>query len=105
MIVGWVNIDDAGATDREQLAEMVRRAGGRVVDAVTPMTAMVVDGGKPPSERGEAGFAEEARRQVRNRATAKQYGVRVVGLDALLDMLGLSKAALSSNGLPRAEAR
>jgi hypothetical protein len=105
VIVGWVNIDDAGANDREQLAELVRRAGGRVVDAVTPMTAMVVDGGKPPPERGEAGFAEEARRQVRNLATAKQYGVRVVGLDALLDMLGLSKAALSSNGLPRAEAR
>ena len=105
VIVGWVNIDDSGAEDREQLADLVRRAGGRVVDAVTPMTAMVVDGGKPPPERGEAGFAEEARRQSRNLATAKQYGVRVVGIDALLDMLGLSKAALSSSGLPRAETR
>jgi hypothetical protein len=65
----------------------------------------VVDGGKPPAERGEEGFAEEARRQSRNLKTAEQFGVRVVGVDALLDMLGLSRSALTSNGLPRAATR
>ena len=65
------------------------------------MTAMVVDAGKPPAERGDAGFAEESRRQTRSLATAKQYGVRVVGIDALLAMLGLSRSALTSDRLPR----
>ena len=105
VVVGWVNIDDVGDADNARLIELVTRAGGRVVDAVTPTTAMVVDGGKPPSERGEEGFAEEARRQSRNLKTAAQYGVRVVGVDALLDMLGLSRSALTSNSLPRAAAR
>jgi hypothetical protein len=105
VIVGWVNLDEAGDNDRERLVDLVKRAGGRVVDSVTPMTAMVVDGGKPPAERGEEGFAEEARRQSRNLKTAEQFGVRVVGVDALLDMLGLSRSALTSNGLPRAATR
>lgn len=105
VIVGWVNLDDTGRNDRERLVELVRRAGGRVVDSVTPLTAMVIDGGKPPAERGEEGFAEEARRQSRNLSTAKQFGVRVVGIDAVLDMLGLSRAALATDGLPRAAAR
>lgn len=105
VIVGWVNLDDVGDDDRKRLVDLVTQAGGRVVDAVTPMTAMVVDAGKPPAERGDAGFAEEARRQARSLATAKQYGVRVVGIDALLDMLGLSRSALVSDRLPRAAAR
>jgi len=105
VIVGWVNLDEAGENDRERLVELVKRAGGRVVDSVTPMTAMVVDGGKPPAERGEEGFEEEARRQARNLKTAEQFGVRVVGIDALLDMLGLSRSALTSNSLPRAATR
>ena len=71
---------------------------------VTPMTAMVVDAGKPPAEKGEEGFAEEARRQNRSLGTAKQDGVRVVGIDSLLDMLGLSRAALTADRLPRAAA-
>jgi hypothetical protein len=101
VIVGWVNLDDVGDADRGRLVDLVTRAGGRVVDAVTPMTSLVVDAGKPPAERGDEGFAEEARRQARSLATAKQYGVRVVGIDALLDMLGLSRSALASDRLPR----
>jgi hypothetical protein len=104
VIVGYVNLDDERGDDRDRLVDLVQRAGGRVVEAVTPMTAMVVDAGKPPAELGEEGFAEEARRQNRSLGTAKQYGVRVVGLDSLLDMLGLSRAALTADRLPRAAA-
>jgi len=96
-----VNLDDVGDADRGRLVDLVTRAGGRVVDAVTPMTSLVVDAGKPPAERGDEGFAEESRRQARSLATAKQYGVRVVGIDALLDMLGLSRSSLASDRLPR----
>ena len=101
VIVGWVNLDDVGEDDRGRLIDLVTRAGGRVVDAVTPTTSLVVDAGKPPAERGDEGFAEESRRQARSLATAKQYGVRVVGIDAVLDMLGLSRSALASDRLPR----
>ena len=104
VIVGYVNLDDERGDDRDRLVDLVQRAGGRVVEAVTPMTAMVVDAGKPPAELGEEGFAEEARRQNRSLGTAKQYGVRVVGIDSLLDMLGLSRAALTADRLPRAAA-
>jgi len=104
VVVGWVNLDDVGGSDRERLVDLVTRAGARVVDAVTPTTALVVDGGKPPPERGEEAFAAEARRQSRNLKTAAQYGVRVVGVDALLDMLGLTRAALTANSLPRSAA-
>ena len=104
VIVGYVNLDDERGDDRERLVDLVQRAGGRVMEAVTPMTAMVVDAGKPPAELGEEGFAEEGRRQNRSLGTAKQYGVRVVGIDSLLDMLGLSRAALTADRLPRAAA-
>jgi hypothetical protein len=104
VIVGYVNLDDAGGTDREQLVGLVERAGARVVDAVTPMTAMVVDGGKPPAmgdRRVEDAFAEEARRQKRTIDTARQFGVRVVGIDALLDMLGTNRDSFTSGRLDR----
>lgn len=108
VIVGYVNMDDAGGSDRDRLVALVERAGARVVDAVTPLTAMIVDGGKPPSLGGsdaEEKFADEARRQRRNLDTARQYGVRVVGVEALLDMLGLTRESITSNRLPGTEAR
>ena len=104
VIVGYVNLNDAGGTDRDQLVGLVERAGAKVVDAVTPMTAMVVDGGKPPAlgdKRVEDAFAEEARRQKRTIDQAKQSGVRVIGIDALLDMLGITRESFTSGRLQR----
>jgi hypothetical protein len=107
VIVGYVNLDDTGGADRDRLVGLVERAGARVVDAVTPLTAMVVDGGKPPAfaAGAEAKFDDEARRQRRNLDTARQYGVRLVGVEALLDMLGLTRESLTSNRLPGTEGR
>ncbi|MEX0671403.1 MAG: hypothetical protein WD060_13205 [Pirellulales bacterium] len=105
VIVGFVNLDDDGAADNKRLAEIVERAGARVAQSVSTMTAMVVDGGKPPAQSGEReveAFAEEARRQRRSVDAAKQFGVRVVGIDALLDMLGLTRESVTAPRLPRA---
>jgi hypothetical protein len=107
VIVGYVNLDDSGGSDRDRLVKLVERAGGRVVDAVTPLTAMVVDGGKPPAFGAGAAEPsdEEARRQRRNLDTARLHGVRVVGVEALLDMLGLTRESLTANRLPGTEGR
>ncbi|MCE9630923.1 MAG: hypothetical protein K8S94_09470 [Planctomycetia bacterium] len=105
VIVGYVNLDDSGAADNKRLAEIVERAGARVAQSVSTTTALVVDGGKPSPQAGEReveAFAEEARRQRRSVEAAKQFGVRVVGIDALLDMLGLTRESITANSLPRA---
>ena len=105
VIVGFVNLDNDGAADNKRLAEIVERAGARVAQSVSTMTAMVVDGGKPPPQSGEReveAFAEEARRQRRSVEAAKQFGVKVVGIDALLDMLGLTRESVTATRLPRA---
>ncbi len=105
VIVGFVNLDNDGAADNKRLAEIVERAGARVAQSVSTMTAMVVDGGKPPPQSGEReveAFAEEARRQRRSVEAAKQFGVKVVGIDALLDMLGLTQESVTATRLPRA---
>lgn len=104
-IVGYVNLDDAGGNDAARLVDFVTRAGARIVEAVTPSTAMVVDGGKPPmqaSPEAKEAFEAEARRQKRALDAARQWGVRVVGVDAVLDMLGTSRQALEADRLPRA---
>jgi hypothetical protein len=104
-IVGYINLDDAGGSDAARLTDFVTRAGARVVDAVTPSTAMVVDGGKPPTQASaevKEAFESEARRQKRALDSARQWGVRVVGVDAVLDMLGTSRQALTADRLPEA---
>ena len=102
VIVGYVNLDDAGRADNERLAQLAQRAGARVVDAVSPLTAMVVDGGKPPADSGdEETAAEISRRQKRSIDAAKSMGIKVVGVSALLDTLGLSREAITADRLVR----
>lgn len=104
VIVGYVNLDNGGGADNERLIEIVKRSGARVAQAVSTTTAMVVDGGKPPARAGEKeleAFEEEARRQRRSVEAARQFGVRVVGIDALLDMLGLTRESVTANRLQR----
>jgi hypothetical protein len=67
---------------------------------------MVIDGGLPQSPGGvlerAAGWraADEARRDKQTKE-ARRLGIRVVGLDAFLEMMGLDRSALDSNRLPR----
>lgn len=104
-VVGYVRFGTDRKQDAAALAAIIERNGGRVVDAVTPLTAVVVDAGVPQGTDLQAGLGKDwkpADETVRRRALerAKETGVRVVSLDALLDMLGLDREALDGRRLP-----
>lgn len=106
VIVGFVQVDADQKSDQDRLQELVERIGGRVESKVSTSTTMVIDGGLPQSPGGvlerAAGWraADEKRREVETKE-AGRLGIRVVGIDAFLDMMGLDRSALDSNRLPR----
>jgi len=96
---------DGGPPATDPLLALLERNGARVVDTVTPQTAIVVDTGTPRAGdlRGEQGerewkLAEGVRRRALERAA--QLGIRVVTLDGLLDTLGLDRESLDGRRLP-----
>jgi hypothetical protein len=100
-IVGFVRLDGDPRPDRDRLVALVERAGGRVVDAITEATAMVVDAGLPPPSAGDTSATwrkEDGERRTRTLEKAKQAGIRVTGVDALLDMLGQNRDAFEIGG-------
>ncbi len=103
VVVGFVDLDGDGRSDKQELTTLATQAGGRVIDGVTADTALVVDLGKPPADEtrdeDKDELAEERRRTLAIK-NAKFYGTRVGGLDDLLDMLGLDANALRANRLP-----
>ncbi|MFM7108682.1 MAG: hypothetical protein ACKOZU_08815 [Planctomycetaceae bacterium] len=105
VIVGYVRFGSGRREDAGSLKTLVERNGGKVVDAVGPTTGLVVDAGAPSTEDLQVGIGKDwkpADEAVRKRATdrAKEYGVRVVSLDGLLDMLGLDRESLDGRRLP-----
>jgi hypothetical protein len=83
------------------LRSVIERAGGTVVGTVSPQTSLVVDAGSPPQsvvERGPAGVWRQSDEKRRKEAVdrARDVGARVVGLDTLLDVLGVDRSALSA---------
>lgn len=107
VIVGFVRFGAGRRQDADALKAVVARNGGRVVDSVSPTTSLVVDGGTPQSADGQVGAAAEwkpADDAIRRRAltAAKESGIRVVSLDALLDMLGVDVESLDGRRLPNA---
>jgi hypothetical protein len=107
VIVGFTDLDYDGRSDFESLRATVEQAGGRIVDAVAPNTALVVDLGQPSvgdDGREIPGWAAEAKRRSRNLDSAKTYNIRVTGVDGLLDMLGLDKESFRPGRLPKARA-
>lgn len=105
-IVGFVQLDADTPPDADALQAAIERAGGRVVDTVTPATALVVDGGVPKPVAGGDGKIPgwranvDEKRREREIKSARQLGVRVVGLDEMLDLLGLERADLETGRLP-----
>jgi hypothetical protein len=76
-----------------------------VVEAVNPTTTMVVDGGLPKAVAGEGKIPGwrtnvDDKRREREIRSARQLGVRIVGLDETLDLLGLQRADLETGHLP-----
>jgi hypothetical protein len=107
VIVGFADVDSDGRSDRESLAAIVEQAGGRVVDAVAPNTALVVDLGQPTTGedgREVPGWPAESRRRTRNLDDAKTFSIRVTGLAGLLDMLGLDAESFRPGRLPKPRA-
>jgi hypothetical protein len=106
VVVGFVQLDADQKADQDRLQELIERIGGRVEPAVSTATTMVIDAGLPQSPGGvlerAAGWraADEARRDKQTKE-ARRLGIRVVGLDAFLEMMGLDRSALDSNRLPR----
>jgi len=106
VIVGFVQLDIDPKQDQDRLQELVERLGGRVEPAVSSTTTMLIDAGPPRSPGGtlerSAGWraADEARRDKQIKE-ARRLGIRVVGVDAFLDMMGLDREVLDSNRLPR----
>jgi hypothetical protein len=106
VVVGFVQLDVDQKQDQDRLQGLIERIGGRVEPAVSSTTTMLIDAGLPRSPGGAleraAGWraADEARRDKQTKE-ARRLGIRVVGIDAFLDMMGLDRSALDSNRLPR----
>ena len=106
-VVGYVRFGISRKQDAAALAGILERNGARVVDVVSPTTALVVDAGLPTSMDLQAGLGKDwkpADETLRRRALerAKETGVRVVSLDGALDMLGLDREMLDGRRLPDA---
>ena len=107
VIVGFADLNFDGRSDQESIREIVERGGGRVVDAVAPNTALVVDLGQPPAgDDGSEipGWPAEAKRRTRNLDAARTYNIRVAGIAGMLDMLGLDADSYRPGRLPKARA-
>jgi hypothetical protein len=107
VVVGFADVDSDGRSDRDLMAAIIEEGGGRIVDAVAPNTALVVDLGQPSA--GEAGrevpgWPAESKRRSRSLDDAKAYNIRVTGLPGLLDMLGLDAESFRPGRLPKPQA-
>lgn len=102
VFVGYLQIDRDGGQDADDMARLVERSGGRVEPSVTPTTTLLVDAGLPRVAGGAkpAGWrpADETRRE-RMLREADRLGIRVVGIDTFLDMMGLDRSSFDSNRL------
>ncbi len=104
-VVGAVRFGSGRAQDAAALTAILERSGARVVDVVSPTTALVVDAGIPTTADVQSGLGKDwkpADEAVRRKALerARETGVRVVSLDGLLDMLGLDREVLDGRRLP-----
>lgn len=102
VFVGFFQLDRDGGQDVDDLARLVERGGGRVEPSVTPATTLLVDAGPPRAVAGQrpAGWrqADESRRD-RMVKEARRLGIRVVGVDTFLDMMGLDRSSFDTNRL------
>ena len=108
VIVGGVQFGSDAAGDADRLKALVERIGGQVGAGVTPFTTLVVDAGIP-KQKGLEGAAlglrkplsdKEKEFRTRQIKEARQNGIRVITLDAFLDMMGLHMEGIGSNRLP-----
>jgi len=109
VFVGYVQVDSDAQTDQDDLATLVTRSGGRVEKTVSPNTTLLVDGGIPRVVgNGEQPVGwkttDEKDREVQL-AEAKRLGIRVVSLNAFLEMMGRDRESFDTNRLRTPGAR
>ncbi len=110
VIVGFVQLDADAKPDTDRLQELLERVGGHVERAVSPSTSMVVDAGLPRklgvADDQAAGWKpiDDTRRNNQLKE-ARRLGIRVVGIEAFLEMLGLDRGSLTSDRLPRLDGK
>jgi hypothetical protein len=103
VILGFVQIDRDDRPDADRLQELVESVGGSVAPLVSPQTTMVVDAGEPRSvgTKPASGWRQaDSQRRERQLNEARRLGLKVVGLDPFLRMLGLERDSLDANRLP-----
>lgn len=103
VIVGFVDLGSGLKQSRAALKSLVERTGATVVDAVTPRTSAVVDAGPPQAgaaalDSATAWKPNDESQRKRAVDAAKGLGVRVIGIDALYDMLGIDREAAGRPG-------
>ena len=108
VVVGGVQFGTDATGDAERLKRLVERIGGEVSSAVSPTTTMVVDAGIPKA-KGLENIAAGLRKPLTDKekdfrlkqiAEARQNGIKVVTLDAFLEMMGLQMDAVGATRLP-----
>lgn len=110
VIVGFVQVDGDDKPDQDRLQQFIERVGGHVEQLVSSSTAMLVDAGPPRTvgagtERASGWRPADETRRDKQLKEARRLGIRIVGLDAFLEMLGLDRNSLDSNRLIHADDR
>jgi len=108
VIVGGVQFGSDATGDAERLKQLVERVGGQVGAGVTPFTSLVVDAGIPKAKGLEAAALglrkplsdKEKEYRTKQIKEARQNGIKVVTLDAFLEMMGLQMDGVGSTRLP-----
>lgn len=106
VIVGYAQLDRDRDPDVEELVSRIEKFGGRVVDAVSPSTNLLVDAGLPKTVAGDpkapSGWQpKDVARRSRQLELARNLGIKTVTVDALLDMLGSDREEIETGRLPR----
>jgi hypothetical protein len=103
VILGYVQIDRDERPDADRLEELVASVGGTIAPFVSPQTALVVDAGVPKTvggERAPGWRPADSQRREKQLKEAQRLGLKVIGLDRFLRMLGLQRDSLDANRLP-----
>ncbi|MGB8853609.1 MAG: hypothetical protein WCC69_08595 [Pirellulales bacterium] len=98
VIVGFLDLGTGLKQSTAAIKALVERSGATLSDTLTPRTAAVVDAGPPQAADAAAGRAAAWRPadETRRKTTvdrAKAIGVKVIGIDALYDLLGIDREA------------
>jgi hypothetical protein len=104
VIVGFVQLDSDEKQDQDRLKQLVEGVGGHVEQSVTSTTTMLIDGGQPRTigsgtERAPGWRPADEKRRENQLKEAQRLGIRVVGIDAFLRLMGLDRDMIDSNRL------